>query len=89
MATVILFVLALFGLTVVKLQQGDNPKIPPATSPNGWMTRIVLWSFLIIGLSYFVYTAVLGGRYTIGVTVTTVLIVAVLSFRYWGKGSRK
>ncbi len=87
--TAILLLLSVLVLGFVKLQQGDKPRIPSATSPNGKITRAVLWALLIALVGYFVFGVILGGTSTIASTITTILIMVVLAIRIWGKSSNK
>lgn len=92
MSTIILIILILATLVFLKLQSGDNPKIPPASSRKGKKTRIVAGVLFIAIVSAIVVNTMGGGvfgtessRLMIQTFIIAVVVVLIPLLVRWNK----
>jgi hypothetical protein len=77
----VLFVLIVLGTIHLELQRGPNPKIPPASSPNGGATRVTMWILGVTVSGLLIFETVRSGLTRTNVVLTfTAIAFAALTY---------
>ncbi len=98
LSTLILFGVVVIGIVFFKLQEGDNPKIPPTSSPKGKKTRIASGILVVIAVGALIFSTMSGGlsgdeaskRLTFqSIIIATIVVLIPLLIRWKMKGRGK